>query len=488
MPPREDDDGDDENHRIQYATVCCLCCCGGLPILALIKTALTLPICLCITVLGNITLTLVYLPINLWHSAKTIVQTPYWGRKLKALFLLFLPMASLAPLPLVVLGSLFYALVMPFAISFFGTFIPFEDEILCEQPIRVSINALQEYFEFSSKDCYRFLEDLRSPPNPGEIVPRDMPCCTLIIFILQTLAVTIIFVVFNAIVVALKYPLLLVGGYVGALSHALAVLNECTKQIDSICFCFTAVVLFPLFFAMGIVFWPVGLTMASAAAVTALPMLLALDCAVKGYRYNSVMSGFAAMTVHMHKIDADTTGALVNFYFGACLDDEVIEENDWSFICALDPANYAVKEPRQTPHPTDETSSERPNVPNPMHEGEGRRNRSQDIELGALTSRTGESKDRDSGPPVREGLSESEGGKKDVDLDAATGESEEAVTGVSEEAHSGSIPYQNEVEQIRQAVSVLGPAVKEGLWKVTAWGVSQLFGTASGNEEEKQNA
>ena len=78
-----------------------------------------------------------------------------------------------------------------------------------------------------------------------------------------------------------------------------------------------------------------------------------------------------------------------------------------------------------------------------------------------------------------------------MDLDAATGESEEAVTGVSEEAHSGSIPYQNEVEEIRQAVSVLGhigPAVNEGLWKVTAWGVSQLFGTASGNEEEKQNA
>ena len=67
-----------------------------------------------------------------------------------------------------------------------------------------------------------------------------------------------------------------------------------------------------------------------------------------------------------------------------------------------------------------------------------------------------------------------------MDLDAAMDE--------SEEAHSGSIPYQNEVEEIRQAVSVLGPAVKEGLWKVTAWGVSQLFGTASGNDEEKQNA
>ena len=35
-----------------YAAWCCLCCCGGLPVLALIKAALLVPVSLVILVVG----------------------------------------------------------------------------------------------------------------------------------------------------------------------------------------------------------------------------------------------------------------------------------------------------------------------------------------------------------------------------------------------------------------------------------------------------
>lgn len=121
--------------RVEYATVCCLFCCGGLPILALLKAALTFPFCFVITVVGNTLLTLLYLPKNVLHSGRTIVQTPYWGMKLKFLFLLFLPIAALAPLPMVLLGSIFFGLGNPVLVSFASTIAPedFKNEFLCSQ-------------------------------------------------------------------------------------------------------------------------------------------------------------------------------------------------------------------------------------------------------------------------------------------------------------------------------------------------------------------
>lgn len=176
----------DANCRCTYAFYTCPCCCGGLPILSLIKFVIALPFCIVINFIGHILLTLWYYPVNIYYSGRTICQTPYWGLKLKILLLLLLPAASLAPLPLVILGSAPFSIALPLIVSFgtsFGFSFLFVDtesdgtgvkkEQLRSQvsnycdmtllPVVLSLDLCQDYHKFLSDGCYQFLEDLRSP-------------------------------------------------------------------------------------------------------------------------------------------------------------------------------------------------------------------------------------------------------------------------------------------------------------------------------------
>ena len=107
--------------RLEYAFYTSLCCCGLLPILALVKFTITLPLSVLVNFVGPLLLTIYWLPVNIFFSARTIVQTPYWGIKLKILLLL-LPAASLASLPLVILGFALFCFVCPLFISFGTSF------------------------------------------------------------------------------------------------------------------------------------------------------------------------------------------------------------------------------------------------------------------------------------------------------------------------------------------------------------------------------
>ena len=173
------------NCREYYAFYTCLCCCGGLPILALIKFVIALPFCIVINFIGHLLLTIWYYPVNIFFSGRMICQTPYWGLKLKILLLLLLPAASLAPLPLVILGSAPISIAIPLIISFGTSFGFYEDVFVKEKirdgysnryhsqasnycdmtlyPVALSLELFHEYHKFLSDGYYQFLDDLRLP-------------------------------------------------------------------------------------------------------------------------------------------------------------------------------------------------------------------------------------------------------------------------------------------------------------------------------------
>jgi hypothetical protein len=332
--------------RIKYATVCCLCCCGGLPILAIVKALLNLPFVVAILVGGNVLLTLGYLPVNIWRASRTILQTPYWGPKIKAMCLILLPAAALVPIPGALISSVLYAVVVPFGISSVSTFMDeevFEDEIFCEQPIRDALEKLQLCHDFWSEGFDSFLTKLREPANPGEITPRTISFSFLLLVLLQTTSTTIAFLAFNVLTVALKAPFIFVGGYINTFLRLPDIIDGCcTGNVIEL---FFSIVVLPIAVLAYIACWPLVVVVVSALAVTVNPLALALECAVSSYRYNSVASGFARMMFLMQQIDAFGNSFLLENVFCCCATDNEAGAEDGGMSCLgkWDPKDYANK-------------------------------------------------------------------------------------------------------------------------------------------------
>ena len=464
--------------------MCCLFCCGGLPILALLKAALTFPFCFVITVVGNTLLTLLYLPKNVLHSGRTIVQTPCWGMKLKFLFLLFLPIAALAPLPMVLLGSILYGLGNPVLVSFASTIAPeeFKNEFLCTAPIVHALESFQEYHEFCSVGCYNYLERLRNPENPDEIVPRDIPCGRLMVLVFQTTVIMVVFFVFNAVMVAIKLPLLLVGGYLYGLTQGVRIF--CKEM--SIANFFFSILFVPITLVLAIALWPVGLVLGAGAALSGIPLVLALDCAIDGYKYNSVAAGFVAMVNHMHDIDGTTNGAIVLFCCHCCDGIDYIFRDIEGKTC--------IKKMYPKQYPTGrrgrrEGDVEMGNVGN-SQTGEAKESGGGGGDSGAVRSNfdsssmaTGVSKDpKDPKGRSSQGAERArKDGVKEVMAEEGGAKVEEEEEGAKVEEEEGEGLVSQAVVGIGQVVSVVG----RGLWDVASWGVSQVFTSGEEIEEER---
>ena len=459
--------------------------------------------------MGNVALTFFYLPINIVHSARTIVQTPYWGCKLKLLFLLFLPIASIAPIPAVVLASAFYSVLMPLVVSMGTAFgiIKEESELCFELPIMLAVKKLTEYHAFCSKGCYNFLEQLREPADSGEIVPRDIPCGFLLLSLIQTLCITVVFVLFNAVMIV-KVPFLIVGGYLHGLFRCIHFFPKCISEECNhekpICIYFMGFIFMPIGFVVAIVFWPIGLVLASGAALTGAPLGLALACAVKGYKCNSIASGFAQMTVFMADIDGSTNQLLVILYCRCTSTSELPENFSLEYTCLpkKNPTDYAIQKRGGmgdrngvgrgggggggTPSATESGGV--------GGEGVGDEGGGGNVELVTTPSATHGVVRYASNPMGRHqgaggsdtrpttGRPMDDVSRRDIEVGTTmpTGESKNNVSSITTSSNNLEEGREESGGLVTQAVEGIGQsasAVGQGLWNVASWGASIVFGT-----------
>ena len=323
--------------------------------MALLKFAVNLPFCVLITVLGNTSITILYLPVNVYYSAATIIQTPYWGCKLKVLFLLFLPAAALAPLPSVILGSIGYSIVMPLVVTFWLTFEPDQNaddeggtkEIFCEMPIRIAWQHLFEYHQIASTGYLQYYQELTNPLDRETIIPRDIPICFLFMALLQSVCITVVVLIFDAIIIVLKVPLLLICGYgCGLYWFVFFLCDLCVGEKEvtfSALLC--GLVFGPLALVCAIVAWPIALALGVGTAVTGLPLVCGVHGAIVSHEHNnSILCGFADMWNNLGAIDAMTNKLLLQLfgYFN------VEDKQDLTCIHDVNVSEYA--NPKRTEH------------------------------------------------------------------------------------------------------------------------------------------
>ena len=284
--------------RIEYAFYCCLCCCGGLPIIALIKAAITIPLCLFILTVGNTLTSVVLLPHDIFLTYRSLMTTETLGCNIKIGLFLLLPIPLLTWPIWVVLLSTIVSIFYPLGVALLATFS--DDSNLCiggtcldcdddgddsfflEHPVHMSCQWVGDFWDFNYHNLFGYLEEVRCRRLPEGEKPFDIPLIQVVIGLCLAVVSTTLALIVNSITFVFKFPLIV-------MSSLIKIFVEFCKMCADCDMC--TVVFMPICLLFVLAAWPLYLTLVAAVYLVFAPLGIGLRSAVASYQHKSTCAG-----------------------------------------------------------------------------------------------------------------------------------------------------------------------------------------------------
>lgn len=283
--------------RSQYATFCCLCCCGGLPIIAVVKAALTIPFALVVFVGGNTFLSLILIPHDFVYTYRAVVATSAIGTNLKIAAMLLTPFAILTWPIFVCFVSIVTAVFYPIGIALGATFsdsgnliwggtcidCTCTDDEEAGNPIFDLVKWVGDFWDFNYYSYYSVTEELRNHVlQPGE-QPFDVPVHKVFFGLIQACLCIVISLCINSITFVFTFPLFMIS----SLYMIIKILIETAGEGGLCC------LMLPLNLGIGIgIVWPLSLVAYILMQLVFYPIYIGPQSAMVSYTQNNFCDGF----------------------------------------------------------------------------------------------------------------------------------------------------------------------------------------------------
>ena len=285
--------------RCNYATACCLCCCGGLPILAIIKAAFTIPLCIVVSACGNIAISLILLPHDVFLSYVTLIRAEQIGCNLKIGLFILLPFPLIIWPLIVAVGSVIFNILYPLGLSFMATFdddsnlfiggtcldCSDDDASGFKNPLTRSFKSIRDFWDFNYHSYFGYLAEIRSYRLPSGEQPFDIPITQVVVGFTISVICCCFAIIINTPLFLIKFPIFIIASLLRLIYTFFYFL---TSSSDCIALC----VIYPLGFCLLLIAWPLYLAGMAIVYLAIAPLSIGLMSAVKAYQSGSTVASF----------------------------------------------------------------------------------------------------------------------------------------------------------------------------------------------------
>ena len=315
--------------RTKYATYCCLCCCGGLPIVAVIKAAITIPFALLMHCVPTTLIALLLLPHDIFLTYRALMATNKIGRNLKFGGMLLLPFCLVSWPIMVCFVSCVVAVFYPLCLAMAGTFS--DDSSLffsgsccypsCDtnhdtsdtflgNPLPKLMYWVVDFWDMNYHNLFGVTEELRHHRLSDGEKPFDVPILKVLLGFVQGCLCLAFALCVNTITFAIKFPIFALAGLFASIKWPLEEASGGGLWL----------LMLPLSLGISVgLVWPFLLAACILLQLVLLPLSIGASSALASYNHDSLYAGFQSCMYLLSKYNGQFVRAILFCLPDVCL-------------------------------------------------------------------------------------------------------------------------------------------------------------------------